>query len=143
MSLGSTGTECGIVTQAALDYARDAGALPVVSAGNSGSPKDGNPITTPANCDGVLTVGATDPNDKIAKFSTHHPYVDVSAPGVGIFSTVPRERVVQRHVAQELLPLDLEGVVGLGAGDGEPALAVGDGSGRSGFHVERGVAAPG
>ncbi|HWL36414.1 MAG TPA: S8 family serine peptidase [Frankiaceae bacterium] len=87
MSLGSTGTRCGLVTQAAIDYARDAGSLPVVSAGNSGSAKDGNPVTTPANCDGVLTVGATDPADKIAKFSTHHPYVDVSAPGVGILST--------------------------------------------------------
>jgi serine protease len=97
MSLGSTGTQCGLVTQRALDYVRDAGALPVVSAGNSGSAKDGNPVTTPANCDGVLVVGATDPGDKIAKFSTHHPYVDVSAPGVGILST-GYEAMTGRHV---------------------------------------------
>ena len=101
MSLGSTGQQCGIVTQAAIDYTRDAGALPVVSAGNSGSAKDGNPVTTPANCDGVLTVGATDPGDKIAKFSTHHPYVDVSAPGVGILST-GYEAMTGRHTYVQL-----------------------------------------
>ena len=85
MSLGSEGIECGLVTQAALDYARDKGALPVVSAGNGA--RKGNKVNSPANCAGVLAVGATDRNDRIATFSTHHPYVGVSAPGVAIVST--------------------------------------------------------
>jgi subtilisin family serine protease len=85
MSLGSEGASCGLLTQEAVDYARDAGSLPVVSSGNGA--EEGNRSASPANCDGVIGVGATDPNDKIAKFSTHHPYVDVSAPGVGVLST--------------------------------------------------------
>lgn len=85
LSLGSEGVGCGLLTQEAVDYARDAGSLPVVSSGN-GALK-GNRTSAPANCDGVIAVGATDSRDRIAPFSTHHPYVDVSAPGVGILST--------------------------------------------------------
>ncbi len=85
MSLGSEGVECGFVAQAAVDYVRDKGALPVVSSGNGA--RKGNKVTSPASCAGVLAVGATDQNDRVAVFSTHHSYVGVSAPGVGIVST--------------------------------------------------------
>jgi len=34
-------------------------------------------------------VAATDSNDNWATFSEHHPYVDVAAPGVSIYSTLP------------------------------------------------------
>jgi subtilisin family serine protease len=85
LSLGSDGAKCGLVTQQAVDYALGHGALPVVSAGNSA--KAGNPVSAPADCAGVLAVGATDSRDKVASFSTHHAYVGVSAPGVGILST--------------------------------------------------------
>ena len=85
MSLGTDGARCGTITQAAVDYVREAGAVLIASSGNAA--KGGNPESTPANCAGVLAVGATDHRDKVAPFSTHHPYVDVSAPGVGIWST--------------------------------------------------------
>lgn len=85
MSLGAEGAPCGAVLGKAVEYARDAGAVPIASSGNSGN--KGNPQSTPANCPGVLAVGATDSRDKVAKFSTHHSWVGVSAPGVGIFST--------------------------------------------------------
>jgi subtilisin family serine protease len=85
MSLGAEGAACGFVTQAAINYARDHKALPVVSAGNGA--KKGNKTNTPANCAGVLAVGATDSADRVATFSTHQPYVGVSAPGVNVLST--------------------------------------------------------
>lgn len=85
LSLGSEDTLCGIVTQEAVDYARDRDALIVASSGNGA--REGNGENTPANCDGVLAVGATDSRDRVASFSTHHPYVDVSAPGVAVMST--------------------------------------------------------
>jgi thermitase len=85
LSLGAEDSPCGLVMQSAVDYALDKGALPVVSSGNGA--KHGNKPSSPANCEGVLAVGATDVNDKIANFSTHQSYVGVSAPGVNILST--------------------------------------------------------
>jgi len=85
LSLGSEGAACGPFLQEAVDYVRDADALLVASSGNGA--RTGNAENTPANCDGVLAVAATDARDRVATFSTHQPYVDVSAPGVGIMST--------------------------------------------------------
>ncbi|HVF03752.1 MAG TPA: S8 family serine peptidase [Frankiaceae bacterium] len=97
LSLGSDGVRCGIVTQYAVDYARSAGAVVVAAAGNAGA--NGNPTSSPANCSGVLAVGATDQRDKVASFSTHHAYVDVSAPGVGVVSTAFDPRQGRRYYA--------------------------------------------
>ena len=47
-----------------------------------------NPIMYPAAYPDVVAVAATDSDDGRAYFSEVHPYVDVSAPGVDIFSTV-------------------------------------------------------
>jgi serine protease len=85
LSLGAEGIDCGAVMQQAIDYVRGNDGLPVVSAGNGAL--QGNHSASPANCAGVLAVGATDGLDRIAKFSTHQPYVGVSAPGVGVLST--------------------------------------------------------
>jgi serine protease len=86
MSLGGPGP-CSIEYQAALDFARQAGATVVVAAGNSGeSTKD----TQPANCNGVITVAATDRQGERAVFgrdgyvfskSNFGPEVDLAAPG--------------------------------------------------------------
>ncbi len=85
LSLGADGVPCGAVMQAAVDLATQNGAVTVAAAGNNA--KKGNHSNTPANCQDVLAVGATDARDKIAPFSTHQPYVGVSAPGVGVLST--------------------------------------------------------
>jgi subtilisin family serine protease len=85
LSIGADGVDCGTITQDALDYVHDNGALTVVSAGNAAQRK--NPTSAPANCGNVLAVGATGVADRVAPFSTHHPYVGVSAPGVSILST--------------------------------------------------------
>jgi subtilisin family serine protease len=85
LSLGAEGAACGGVQQAAVDYATKADAVTIVAAGNNA--KKGNKDSAPADCAGVLAVGATDARDKVAPFSAHHPYVAISAPGVMVMST--------------------------------------------------------
>jgi serine protease len=61
----------------------DLGCLVVASAGN-----DGNTVPNyPASYDNVLSVAATDSNDKVASFSSYGASVDISAPGKGILTT--------------------------------------------------------
>jgi thermitase len=78
----------------AVQYAYNHGTLVVVAAGNCAQyypnpPCYGfvNPIIYPAAYPTTLAVAATDFNDNWANFSEHHPYVDVAAPGVSIYST--------------------------------------------------------
>jgi subtilisin family serine protease len=86
MSLGGAG-ECSIIDQTVYDYARDQGVLVVVAAGNSGADK--NPVITPASCDNTLGVGATDDKGRKAGFSSYGFFVDIAAPGVDVWSTMP------------------------------------------------------
>ncbi len=76
----------------AVSYAVNNGRLVVVAAGNcavggSGCNGQTNPIMYPAAYAEVLAVAATDSDDNHAYFSEYHPYVDVAAPGMGIYST--------------------------------------------------------
>lgn len=66
---------------AAADYLRGKGGVVVLSSGNTGA------ASTTAASDKLLVVGATDSNDVVASFSTYGPNVDLSAPGVGIYTT--------------------------------------------------------
>lgn len=64
--------------------------IAVASSGNTGYYGGGNFYQYPAGFgQGIIAVGATDNKDEIAHFSTYQNYVDVSAPGVNILSTVP------------------------------------------------------
>ncbi|NQT35273.1 S8 family serine peptidase, partial [bacterium] len=65
-------------------YNNGNGALVVVSAGNDGD--DG--LNYPAAYDNVVAVAATDQNDRKADFSSYGDFVDISAPGVSIASTM-------------------------------------------------------
>lgn len=78
---------CSTEFQLAAALAEARGVLLVASAGNSA--RDGNPVMYPAACDGYVAVGATAPGDKRAPFSEHGDYVDLSAPGVAVPSTLP------------------------------------------------------
>ncbi len=69
----------------AVRYAYDKGAVLVAAAGNSAN--QDNAVIYPAAYDQVLAVAATDEDDNTPDFSQHHPYVGISAPGVGIVST--------------------------------------------------------
>ncbi len=79
----------------AISKARKAGIIVVASAGNDAL--KGNPLNYPAAYEGVIAVGATTPERTRAPFSNHHPYVTVSAPGTGLWTTHPNDtyRIVQ------------------------------------------------
>ena len=83
MSLGGTGLSS--MEYEAVKYAWGRGAIVVCSAGNSG---DGlNQPEYPSSLPFCISVGATDPSDNIAGFSTHNAFIELAAPGVDILST--------------------------------------------------------
>jgi uncharacterized repeat protein (TIGR01451 family) len=80
-----------------VENVRAAGIVVVVSAGNSGS-RCQSIGTPPSTHDASFTIGATDSNQRIASFSSRGPVTvdggnrpkpDVSAPGVGVRSSIP------------------------------------------------------
>ena len=72
----------------AINYAWGKGCVIVTAAGNDGS---GNP-SYPAYYDNCIAVAATDSTDGKASFSNHGFWVDVAAPGVDIYSTLPNHK---------------------------------------------------
>lgn len=50
----------------------------------------GSPTSYPAAIPGVIAVGATKIDDKVASFSNRGNHISISAPGVGIWSTLPQ-----------------------------------------------------
>ena len=88
-SFGGGGFDQAMST--ALANARAKGAIVVAAAGNDGTDNDANPVY-PANYtgDNLVSVAATDRNDRLASFSNYgRTTVDIAAPGVGIYSTLP------------------------------------------------------
>jgi len=84
MSLGSPGA-CGGPLQGAIDWAHTAGLLLVAASGNESSSVD-----SPANCDHVIPVGATDSGDNLAYFSNYGSAMTAGglmAPGVSLLTT--------------------------------------------------------
>jgi subtilisin family serine protease len=81
LSLGSAGLTQ--VEQAAVDYARSKGVLVVTAAGNQGVDTAG---FGPAGLRGVMTVAATDANDKKPPFGNWGQQVAISAPAVDVIS---------------------------------------------------------
>ncbi|MEI7850862.1 MAG: right-handed parallel beta-helix repeat-containing protein, partial [Kiritimatiellales bacterium] len=72
-------------------YANSNGVLFVAAAGNDGANNDAAPVY-PASYDipNIVVVAATDQNDTLASFSNYgKTSVDLAAPGVNIYSTVP------------------------------------------------------
>ncbi|MCX2179690.1 S8 family serine peptidase [Streptomyces sp. SKN60] len=92
MSLGSQEPSDGTdpMAQAVNTLSAETGALFVIAAGNTGAPGS---IGSPGAADSALTVGAVDPADQAAYFTSKGPRFgdqalkpDVSAPGVGILA---------------------------------------------------------
>lgn len=83
LSLGGPGSSA--VSQSAVDYAWNHGVVVVAAAGNGGNSTPSYPAAYPNS----IAVSATTPLDTLASFSTFGSWVDVSAPGTSILSTVP------------------------------------------------------
>ena len=73
----------------AVVYAVNHNVLVLASSGNTGT----NSPMYPGAYNEVVCVAASDSNDNIASFSTWGSWVDVAAPGVNIFSTMPTYHV--------------------------------------------------
>lgn len=86
---GPEGAAPGPALERAIRYAIDVKDIVVVAAAGNSGDKD-NFDTYPAKYDGVLAVGASDRNSDRTPFSQKKPYVGVLAPGVDMWSTVPR-----------------------------------------------------
>lgn len=67
--------------QSAAQYFMSRGGVVTMSAGNSGQ------LLTSVDTPYIITVSATDANDVLASWSNRGPDVDLSAPGVGIWTT--------------------------------------------------------
>ena len=77
LSLSGLGA-CSVTLQNAIKAARVRGTVVVVSAGNQAYDPAG---ISPAGCEGVISVAATNRAGRLASYSNHGPSVDVAAPG--------------------------------------------------------------
>lgn len=97
MSLG--GPEASKTLEDAVNYAWSRGVVVVAAAGNDGNSSPYYPACY-ANC---ISVAATDQNDKKVDFSNYGSWVDVAAPGMNIFGTLPNHA---NYLHQQGCPLN-------------------------------------
>ena len=83
MSLG--GSLSSRTEQSKFDQLLAANILPIAAAGNGGNTR----VSYPAGYASVMSVAAVDVNNLKADFSQANKDVEISAPGVGVLSTVP------------------------------------------------------
>jgi thermitase len=79
--------------EAAVDYAWNKGALVIAAAGNDGSSL---PVY-PAACENCLAVTAIQENGTLAPLANYGDWVDVAAPGMDIYSTLPGNSYGYKH----------------------------------------------
>ena len=87
MSLGGQYSLLGAATEYAIRYAYQQGCVLIAAAGNDNSSEP----FYPAAYEEVIAVSAIDQSDKKAQFSNFGNYVDLSAPGVNVLSTMVNE----------------------------------------------------
>ena len=80
LSLGSTGGGCGSSYRNSIQDVTDAGITVVSSSGNEAVEAPGA-YGYPASCENVISVGAVDPLNNRAYYSTYNDMVDIAAPG--------------------------------------------------------------
>jgi len=106
MSFGA-GSSSDIIRDA-INYASDNGVILVASAGND------NKVSKnyPAGLECVIAVAASNETDKEASFSNYGPWIDVTAPGVDIISTIPDNQYDRKSGTSMACPI-IAGMVGL------------------------------
>lgn len=77
LSLSGGGLTCERDLQAVIDRVVSRGVFVVAAAGNNYQ----KPLSEPANCQGVISVGAVDTNNRIANYSALDPRTTIYAPG--------------------------------------------------------------
>lgn len=90
VNLSLSGPQNSGVLARAVAYAQAQGALVVAAAGNEG--RSGNAVQYPAAYPGVVGVAALGTATAAASYSSSGRHVDLSAPGSGVVSTLPRGR---------------------------------------------------
>ncbi len=114
LSLSGQG-DCSLYEQESINKITETGIPIVIAAGNHGL----DSLGTPANCRGVIAVGATNPDGRIANYSNIGDGLDVLAPGgipgYGLVSTVgPRQNSYgMRYGTSMAAPLVATTVAGL------------------------------
>lgn len=104
LSLGGE-APCSGLEQEAFDRVRAKGVTVVVAAGNEASDAG---FYAPANCDGVIVVGATGPQGERAPYSNYGSRVQVMAPGGDTGQTLT--------IGGETVPAGILSTIGDGAG---------------------------
>ncbi len=100
---------------AGVKYAWNKGVFVACAAGNDGN--NGNPINYPAYYDACEAVGATNSDDSHARYSEYGNWVDIVAPGTGIYSTYKNSSYATFSGTSMATPF-VAGVAGLLAGQG-------------------------
>ena len=88
INMSISGQKSSLAEQQAMQAAYDAGVIMVAAAGQRG----GTGYSYPASYDSVISVAATDQNDDVWAYSHSNDQVELSAPGMGIRSTVPNNQ---------------------------------------------------
>ncbi len=108
INLSISGTSVSGLVRDAVAYARGKGAVVVAAAGNEGL----TAATVPASYEGVISVAASDPNDRRYSFSNHGTWVDVAAPGCTV-SLWPGGRYVDDFCGTSTSAPFVAGIAGL------------------------------
>ncbi|RDB03086.1 S8 family serine peptidase [Runella aurantiaca] len=101
ISLSWGGAGYSQAEQEVIDYVHSKGIVIVAAAGNNNNDVE----SFPAAYTHVISVASLDADDKRSSFSTYGSWVDISAPGRGILSTVPTDEYASFNGTSMATPL--------------------------------------